>query len=121
MNRDLFEKWIHQDDLTVLSQDEDLVLGTGENLPLLEGFLVRPDALPSKRAVLLSAICVVLYDNVPGADDPDGYRNPNFADAAKNILKRNIRIFDEVDERHICDYIREVVYPIIGRRLPQGT
>jgi hypothetical protein len=121
MNRELFELWIHDNGLTVLSQDEDLVIGTGENLILLEEFLQREDALPEKRAVLLSAICVILYDNTPDPDNPDVSRNPEFAALATAILKRNLRVFDEINELYISNYIKQVVYPIIGRPLPTET
>jgi hypothetical protein len=116
MNRELFERWIHDDDLTVLSQDEDLVIGTGENLRLLEEFLQRQDALPGKRATILSAICVVLYDNRPDIDS-EVSRNPEFASSAAGILKRNMKVFDEINELCISDYIKKVVYPLIGRPL----
>jgi len=115
MNRELFEQWIRDSDLTVLSQDEDLIIGTGENLELLEEFLQRQDAVPGKREVLLSAICVVLYDNSPDVDDPDDSRSSEFAAKAEAILKRNIDAFDELNEDYICDYIKEIVYPVIGR------
>jgi hypothetical protein len=115
MNRELFELWIHDPDLTVLSQDEDLMIGTGDNLGLLEEFLQRRDIVQGKREVLLSAICVVLHDNLPDADDPDGSRDPEFAAKAAEILKRNMGAFDEINEDYICDYIKEVVYPVIGR------
>jgi hypothetical protein len=115
MNRELFEQWILDSDLTVLSQDEDLIIGVGENLVLLEEFLQRRDALPGKREVLLSAICVVLYDNSPDVDDPDESRSPEFAAKAAEVLKRNINAFDELNEDYICDYIKEIVYPVIGR------
>ncbi len=115
MDKELFEKWIHDADLTVLSQDEDLIIGTGENLNLLEEFLQRRDAIPGKREVLLSAICVVLYDNSPDVEDPDDSRSPEFAAKAEEILRRNIEAFNELNEDYICDYIKKVVYPVIGR------
>jgi len=116
MNRELFERWIHDPDLTVLSQDDDLIIGTGDNLGLLEEFLQRRDIVPGKREVLLSAICVVLYDNLPDDDDHDGSRDPNIAANAAEILKRNMGAFDEINEDYIGEYIKEVVYPVIGRQ-----
>lgn len=115
MNRELFELWILNPNLTILSQDEDLMLASGENLALLEEFLQRHDAAPGKRDTLLSAICVVLYDNTPDDDNPDGSFNIDYADKATEILKRNMQAFDEIDEIYISDYIKEVVYPLIGR------
>jgi len=115
MNRELFEQWVHDPNLTVLSQDEDLMIGTGDNLALLEEFLRRRDVAPGKREVLLSAICVVLFDNLPDDDDQDGSRDPDFAAEAAEILKRNMGAFDEINEDFIGDYIKEVVYPVIGR------
>ncbi len=115
MDRELFERWIHDPNLTVLSQDEDLIIGTGENLGLLEEFLQRLDVVPGKREVLLSAICFVLYDNLPDADDSEASRNPEFAAKAVEILKGNFGAFDEPNEDYIANYIKELVYPVIGR------
>ena len=115
MNHELFEVWIHDSDLSIMSQDEDLIIGTGDNLDLLEEFLQRRDVAPLKRAVLLSAICVVLYDNMPDAGDPEGLQNPEFAARAAEVLRRNIHFFDEINEDLISDYIKKDVYPVIGR------
>lgn len=107
----LLEEWIRNDDLRFEDQDEEICIGDAENLPLLERFLNHPDALPSKRQVLLEAICVVLYDHATSES-----RSPADEGAiseATEILKRNIRLFDEHGEM-ICDYIKEVVYPRIG-------
>ena len=115
MNRELLERWIHDPDLSVLSQDEDLILGTGENLELLEEFLQRRDALAGKRVIILSAICVILYDNSPSVDDRKDSGDLALAARATKVLRQNLAAFDEINEDFICDYIKEVVYPIIGR------
>jgi hypothetical protein len=118
MSRQLFETWILDPDLNVMSQDEDLIIGVGGNLDLLDEFIIREDAATGKRAMLLSAICVVLFDNIFDPADPNDESNPEFASKAETILRRNIALFDLINEDVISDYIKEVVYPVIGRELP---
>lgn len=118
VSRELLEIWIHDADLQFLSQDEDLIIGIAENLTLLEEFLQRRDAVQGKREIILSAICVVLYDNAVG-HNPAFLRNPVFVSEAGDILKRNMTIFDELDETCIADHIGKVVSPIIGRTMPR--
>ncbi|MBD5779851.1 hypothetical protein IEN85_10155 [Pelagicoccus sp. NFK12] len=120
VNRAVLEEWSRNDELMILSQDEDLILGEGENLPLLEEFLRKETTLPSKKVTLLSAICVVVYDNTPDEDD-DKEINDEFARNAIDVLVRNESIFAELDDTYICDYIKDVVYPKIGKSKKTNT
>ncbi|MEM7387967.1 MAG: hypothetical protein AAF514_23780 [Verrucomicrobiota bacterium] len=66
--RELFEQWILSDSKSkpsALSQDEGLIIGIGENLELLEEFFGGGMRCRRSCIVLLSAICVVLYNNEP--------------------------------------------------------
>ncbi|RYD31646.1 MAG: hypothetical protein EOP86_17460 [Verrucomicrobiaceae bacterium] len=116
MTRDLFEQWILDDDPAGWHQDEDLMISMDEDLVLLEEFLQRSDVPPAKRATILSAICIVLYDNAgPDIETRNPHFNPQSAASAAEILKRNPNAFDSFSEARIDDYIKVVVYPVIGR------
>jgi hypothetical protein len=120
MNRELFEIWFHNSDLSVMSQDEDLIIGEESNLEFLEEFLQRDDGAKGKRDILLSAICVILFDNIFDPDDPNDDSNSDFAVKAELVLKRNIELFDQLNEDYIPDYIKDKVYPLIGREIPKS-
>ena len=69
----------------------------------------------SKKAVILSSICVLVYDNLPENENED--RDEKALNKAVEILKRNIEVLNEINEDYICDYIKEKVYPRINRKL----
>ena len=113
MNRDLLILWAQDESLTVLDQDEDIMLADEKNLEILESLLHEDYTLKTKKAVIISSICVVIYDNLIEDDDS----NEEALEKAILILKRNIGILDEINEDYICDYIKEKVYPKINRQL----
>ena len=121
MKREFYEDWNRDPDWDVYSQDEDLMFACEDNLELLEEFLLRRDALPGKREVLLSAICVVIYDHLLDEENPDaGFSSSGLGERAVAILQQNLSVFDELDEEAIPEYLRRVVYPVLGRPLPGG-
>lgn len=64
IDEELMEQWATQEDLKFLDQDEDLYIAEVDNIDLIIYFLERENTLPSKKNVLLDALCVLLYDNV---------------------------------------------------------
>lgn len=114
LNEEILETWAKDTDLTLLQQDEDLMIANAIALPLLTAFVLRRDISNNKRRVLLSAICVVVYDNRP--DDENSGAEPNLkaAQSAIAFLADHIGLFKEIGDEYICDYIKEVVYPLIG-------
>ena len=111
---DIMEAWIADENLNLMDQDEDIILASKENLELLKAYVVRDDAGPDKRAMLLSALCVLIYDSNE-TDDAQ-----TLEDAIK-FLKNNRHLFEEIGDGAIFDYIKKVVYPQIGLTVPDET
>ena len=111
---DIMEAWIVDENLSLMEQDEDIILASKENLELLKAYVVRDDARPEKRAMLLSGLCVLVYES---NETDDGQ---TLEDAIK-FLKNNRHLFEEIGDGAIFDYIKQVVYPKIGLNLPEET
>ena len=111
LDMEIMEAWIADDNLNLMEQDEDIILASKENLELLKAYVVRDDAGPEKRAMLLSALCVLVYESDESEDAQ------TLEDAIK-FLKNNRHLFEEIGDGAIFDYIKKVVYPKIGLNLP---
>jgi hypothetical protein len=107
LDNEILEAWAKTPDLQLLDQDEDLILAAVENLPLLKSFVVRDDVLPEKRAMLLSALCVLISDS-----DPD--TNTQARDGAVKFLNNNRHLFEEIGDDAIFEDIKATVYPLVG-------
>lgn len=114
LSEEILETWANDPSLTLLQQDEDLMMANAIALPLLTTFVQRSDIPNSKRSVLLSAICVLVYDNTPDGDDPDAELELDAGKSAVTFLKNHRELFSQIGDEHICEYIKEVVYPLIG-------
>ena len=111
---DIIEAWIADANLNLMDQDEDIILASKENLELLKAYVVRDDAGPEKRAILLSALCVLIHDSNE-SDDAQ-----TLEDAIK-FLRNNRHLFEEIGDGAIFDHIKKAVYPKIGLTLPDET
>lgn len=111
---DIMEAWIADENLSLMEQDEDIILASKENLELLKAYVVRDDAGPAKRAMLLSALCVLVFDS----NDTDDAQT--LEDAIK-FLRNNRHLFEEIGDGAIFNYIKEEVYPEIGLNPPEQT
>ena len=120
LDRDALQAWATDADLTILQQDEDLMLADAETLPLLKEFIQGKDTLPAKRSVLLSALCILIYDNIPDEDDPSAAKRELQEDATQ-FLVDNIQLFQTIDDGYIYHYVKLAVYPRIGLRPPIGN
>ena len=107
LDLEILEAWIADEDLNLMDQDEDIILASKENLELLKAFIVRDDAHADKRAMLLSALCILVYDSDESEDAQ------TLEDAIK-FLKNNHHLFEEIGDGAIFGYIKKVVYPKIG-------
>ncbi len=114
LDLEIMEAWIADDDLNLMDQDEDIILASKENLELLKAFIVRDDAKPDKRSMLLSALCILVYDSDESEDAQ------TLEDAIK-FLKNNGHLFEEIGDGAIFDYVKKVVYPKIGLKLIDET
>ena len=114
LDAEIMEAWIADENLSLMEQDEDIILASKENLELLKAYVVRDDAGPEKRAMLLSALCVLVYES---DETEDGQ---TLEDAIK-FLRNNRHLFEEIGDGAIFDYIKNVVYPKIGLTLSDQT
>ena len=120
INHELLDEWSREPKLSFSRQDEDLLLADRETLPLLLTFVQRRDILASKRSILLSALCVLIFDNTPDPDDPHAEGDFELAATVAEFLSRNSWLFSEINDDYIYDYIKAEVYPQIGR-IPNAT
>ena len=114
LDSEIMEAWIADENLDLMEQDEDLILASKENLPLLKDFVVRDDAKPHKRTMLLSALCVLAYDSNDSGD-------ASTLEETIKFLKNNRHLFEEIGDESIFDYIKKLIYPKIGLSLPDKT
>lgn len=114
LTRELMEIWAKDESLSFYEQDEDVCLAEEDNIEFMLEFLDSNKTLPSKRSMLLAALCVLIHDNVPEdeGDDPD--INIEVANRVAGELKKRIELFVELDTSLIMDYIKELAYPKIG-------
>lgn len=117
MDKEVLLEWATHADLTILQQDEDLMLADVESLPLLKQFVHRSDILPGKLSILLSALCVLVYDNIPHEDDPAASNETLLKDVTR-FLVDNVQLFQSIDDSYIHNYVKGAVYPRIGLRPP---
>lgn len=126
-------------------------MANANSFGLLTEFVQRRDILDSKRAVLLAALCILVYNNTQQNDKSGGLylvevstdrfltlgavrwilsaalwivdklpfvKSPNLdhatAAAAIQFLSENHWLFDEIEDVYIDDYVKTVVYPLIG-------
>lgn len=111
LDKDIMEAWIKNEDLNLLDQDEDIILASKENLELLKAYVVRDDAHLDKRAMLLSALCVLIYD----CNEEDDAQT---LEDTITFLANNRHLFDEIGDDAIFDYVKEIAYPTIGLTPP---
>jgi hypothetical protein len=113
LDKDILEAWIKDENLNLLDQDEDIILASKENLELLKAYVVRDDAKLEKRSMLLSALCVLIYDSNE-EDDAQTLED------SITFLTNNRHLFDEIGDEAIFDYVKDVAYPKIGLTPPSA-
>lgn len=104
---ELLKEWAKDPDLSLMEQDEDLIIAEAKYLEIILNVLDNEEILLQKNNILIEALCVIIYDNsVEGNEKPD------------NDLKK--RVIEELNKRQdklklaegwIMDYIKVVVYP----------
>lgn len=115
IDEELMEQWATQEELQFLDQDEDLYIAEVDNIDLIIYFLERENTLPSKKNVLLDALCVLLYDNVGDEEElskkEKQVRKENFEIILPKIIERKELILQ--NKEYIYKYIFEVVEPYL--------
>ncbi len=106
--------WGNNEQIYFMDQDEDIIMADEINIELITIFIDNLNILESKRSVLLSALCVLLFDNLPDEEDSASDADHDLAVRVKNILLTRLNYFEELNTINIYDYIKEVVYPELG-------
>lgn len=104
---ELLSEWAVNEDLMLMSQDEDLMLADGKHLEIILPILDSNLTLASKRELIISALCVIVYDHsnrsIEGKDD--GLKK-------RVIMELNCRKELLIQAKNsIGDYVQKVVFP----------
>ncbi len=118
---ELLELWAQNENLSFSEIDEDMLLDNEETLDLLIQFVQRDDILESKRGVLISSLCLLVYDNTDQGYERDIPANEILANQIIEFLSNNHRLFENLEEEYGYDYIKLHVYPLIGLPKPTAT
>lgn len=121
LGADILEEWAGNESLTLFQQDEDVLMADSESFELLTRFVQRQDISNSKRVILLSALCILVYDNTPSDEDSDAEIDHDTASLAIQFLSDNHWLFRELNAEYIYDYIKTHVYPKIGLPPPKSN
>ncbi|CEN33478.1 hypothetical protein [Capnocytophaga cynodegmi] len=93
IDQELFTIWSENPDYDFMEQDEDLILAEMDNLDLLLGAFDNPSFPTEKKYVVVSALCVLLYDN---RKLPDGKHSK---EEKQEVLENQSRILFELQKR----------------------
>jgi len=105
-NFELLKEWAFNEDLYFSSQDEDLLLADGEALDAILEILDMLQLPDYKTGILMSALCVIVYNNTLGDD-------PQFAELRVRVIEELNKRLDKllIADAFIMDYIKAIVYP----------
>ncbi|MES2765802.1 MAG: hypothetical protein V4642_08040 [Bacteroidota bacterium] len=107
LDKELLEEWAADLELSLMPQDEELLLAEGEYLEMILEVLDNPETLKQKQVVLMEALCVIIYDN-------------SMADNPQKDSKLKKRVITELNKRKdkllfcsdcINGYIKDIVFP----------
>lgn len=86
VTRERMERWARDPNATLfgMEQDEDLVLGVPENVPLMCEYLDRTDIPMTRRTVIVLAMAEMLM-----LERSESFVTPELADVLKKALIRN--------------------------------
>ena len=116
LSEELLEVWAYDEGLTFSSQDEDLLLGCASAFPLLTKFVQRCNVSKHKRGVLLSALCIIVFDDAEDNGEHKVGHSRDIGESAIHFLTHHRELFNEIGDECTYDYVKEVVYPLIGMK-----
>ncbi|WP_226163478.1 hypothetical protein [Hymenobacter terricola] len=113
LDEELITAWAQDEGLFVERQDEELILAEGRYLEMILGALDSPLTLLHKKHVLLSALCVIIYDNAV-VDGKEWKPNNSLKQRAIDELNKRKELLAQAGDS-IMDYIQKVVYPQLSK------
>lgn len=116
LDEELLELWCQNPKWQFCQQDEDIILAEIDNLPLLLKAVDQPLYPEQKRNVIISAMCVLLYDNLSIDENLSGQEKNARKKKADTILPELIKRKKMIEniKAYIMPYIKRVVFPAIG-------
>ena len=115
-DQELLDIWGCDLSLFFMSQDEDIILADPDNLTLILQAIDQKIYLKSKIDVLVSSVCIMLYDLTANQEEHTDEENLEFVDLIEllqtELKKRQNSVI--CAENYILDYIKKVVFPQIG-------
>ncbi|MEZ5018016.1 MAG: hypothetical protein R2800_13240 [Flavipsychrobacter sp.] len=114
LDKELFLEWANDEDLFFLDQDEDLIIADEKYLDIILYLIDNRVGLESKRQILLSALCVIVYDNITSDGSIDEVNDLDLANRVVEELKIRKSLLLALKEWVISDYIKDKVYPLVG-------
>jgi hypothetical protein len=115
LDKELMLDWGRDPNLSLMEQDEELLLADGKYVDLMIDILDHEDILANKRKILVEALCIIVYDNLVETEDEESfmYQDPQLLDKVTKALKERIDLLEEACDR-VMTYIKEVTYPHLG-------
>ena len=114
LSREALELWCGDKDLYFLDQDEDILIAEAGNLDLLIEYLDNEKVNSDKRSILLSVLCILLYDNLKNVPSSEDTYDDALAKKVKTVLLKRLHYFEELNSSLIEDYIKKYVYQELG-------
>lgn len=106
-------EWATDATLSLLEQDEELLLADYTHIDALLAVLDNGTALPEKRGIIVEALCIVVYDNLnPENPLPSSERERIADDVIDELLKRMPTVLEH--KNAVMDYVQKVVFPRLG-------
>lgn len=113
LDQELLDLWGNDSRLSFLEQDEDLVLADILYVPMMLEALDRRKYKKHKLRTLVSALCVLVYDNLGAAGTKkDAAKRQQVLDTVIPALQAR-REFVQRAGSTVMDYIRKAVFPLI--------
>jgi len=119
LDKELLDKCGADPNLYFMDQDEDIILAEEENLPLLLEAIDKKIYPKPKLNILLSAICILAYDNIIASEEytfTENQQRKILADKVINELHKIKHLLTDLNWE-IPPYVKDIVLPRLGNKI----
>jgi len=109
IDKELIMDWGNDESLFFIQQDEDLILAEEKYLYLILDILDNHEILETKRRILVSALFVLIYDNLVNKEE----NNLNLLNRVSTELLARKELIENSSD-NVMDYIRNITFPYLG-------
>ncbi|WP_343634132.1 hypothetical protein [Fluviicola sp.] len=110
LDLELMLEWATNANLSLMEQDEELMLAEEKYLPFILELLDNHPILERKQHMLMDALCIMVYDITEF--EPPGEKETLKKRVISEINLRKDKL--ELADEWIMSYIKKVVYPQLG-------